>query len=106
MNWTPLQRETLAAMGLSPYRRASASPGVEPAATTHAPAEPRRASAVVREGDAPPALIAALLRAAGRDPDAADRDAVLRICPSPHALRGDARAKRALWPTLRALRGR
>jgi hypothetical protein len=45
----------------------------------------------------------ALLRAAGA-PQA--RDAVLALCPAPQALRGDPRAKRALWPRLRALRRR
>ena len=117
MNWSPLQRETLAAMGLSPYRLASASPRDESASkvvpsvapverNVSAPIDPRRPAAAARDGDPPPALVAALLRAAGRGPDAADRDAVLRICPPPHALRGDARAKRALWPTLRAMRKR
>lgn len=108
MNWTPLQRETLDAMGLSPYRLASSvssSPNAEPASTARIAMT--QLAAVSRMPDAAmpaDAFVVALLRAAGRAADAADRDAVLRICPPPHALRGDARAKRALWPTLRAMR--
>jgi len=114
VNWTPLQRETLEAMGLSPYRLASATPHADatPTAratmtterTAQASVEPRVASGVPRGGDASAVLIAALLRAAGRSADAADRDAVMRVCPSPQSLRGDPRAKRALWPMLRAMR--
>lgn len=108
MNWTPLQRETLEAMGLSPYRLASATPSVDAVAIARATAaqasiEPRTPNVAAR-GDASNALTTALLRAAGRGTDAPDRDAVLRACPSIQALRGDPRAKRALWPTLRALR--
>ncbi|MBP6748281.1 MAG: hypothetical protein KA144_01470 [Xanthomonadaceae bacterium] len=105
MNWTPLQRETLDAMGLSPYRLASAAPSAQPAATGRA-AEARQtvASSTPNAAMLGDAFANALLRAAGRAADAADRDAVLRVCPPPQALRGDARAKRALWPTLRAMR--
>lgn len=114
MSWTPLQRETLEAMGLSPYRLASATAhaDTQPTArattgaerTAQASVEPRLVSGAMRGGDTSAVLIAALLRAAGRSADAADRDAVLRACPSPPSLRGDPRAKRALWPTLRAMR--
>lgn len=109
MNWTPLQRETLDAMGLSPYRLASSSssssPNAESASTARtAMTQPTLASRTPNAASPVDPFAAALLRAAGRAADAADRDAVLRICPPPHALRGDARAKRALWPTLRAMR--
>ena len=51
-------------------------------------------------------LLHALLRAAGRDPGAADLAQVLRVLPRTSALRqGGAPAKRALWPLLRRLRG-
>ena len=109
MNWTPLQRETLEAMGLSPYRLASAMPSDETGTTVPtAAAQPSRAEPRIRtdatRGDLPQRLVEALLRAAGRGPDAPDREAVLHACPPAQTLRGDPRAKRALWPTLRALR--
>ncbi|MCC7247153.1 MAG: hypothetical protein IT473_00860 [Lysobacter sp.] len=105
MNWTPLQRETLDAMGLSTYRLASASPSAQPAAAARTAAVPPTDASRTKNAAIPDdAFAAALLRAAGRAADAADRDAVLRVCPPPQALRGDARAKRALWPTLRAMR--
>ena len=75
--WSPRQRQWLAALGYTLYEVAPV------------PAVP---------------LQHALLRAAGRDAAAADARVVLRALPAPDALRGDARAKRALWPRLRALR--
>ncbi len=81
--WSPLQRETLEAMGLPVYRAVGiAAPGELP--------------------DDP--LIHALLRAAGRSRDAEDAVRLARTWPAPRALRSDPRAKRALWPQLRALR--
>ena len=50
------------------------------------------------------ALLQALLRAAARDADSPDLPSVLRTLPSTATLRGDAAAKRALWPRLRRLR--
>ena len=116
MSWSPLQREMLDAMGLSPYRLASATPtdesprvivqentaasaktAAQNSGQTSSPGNPQVSS----DTDA---LAAALLRAAGRDRAAADRDSVLRACPPPQTLRGDPRAKRALWPILRAMR--
>jgi len=44
------------------------------------------------------------LRAAARDADSPDLAAVLRTLPATAALRGNAAAKRTLWPRLRALR--
>jgi hypothetical protein len=49
-------------------------------------------------------LLGALLRAAGRDRSAGDAAQLARSWPKPAALRGDAAAKRALWPQLRRLR--
>ena len=81
--WSPLQRETLEAMGLPVYRAVGiAAPGGLP--------------------DDP--LVDALLRAAARTRDAEDAARLARSWPPVHALRKDPRAKRALWPQLRALR--
>jgi hypothetical protein len=100
MSWSPLQREALEAMGLSPLQFIS---GVTPsdADLRSREAQPNTSAARPEASDR---LSVALLRAAGGDRDAQTREAVLALCPSPQALRGDARAKRALWPRLRALR--
>jgi hypothetical protein len=119
MSWSPLQREILDAMGLMPMQllasapsgviadssaaaSSAASPGLAGAAQPgRSPQSPGRAADVAPAGL--DAMTRALLRAAGA-PQA--RDAVLALCPAPQALRGDPRAKRALWPRLRALRRR
>lgn len=81
--WSALQRDTLDAMGLTAYRTVGvAVPGELP--------------------DDP--LIDALLRAAGRTRDGEDTVRLARTWPAPRTLRNDPRAKRALWPQLRALR--
>lgn len=80
MSWDPLQHEVLAALGHTVYRAVTPSVPV--------PDDP---------------LVHALLRAAGRDADAADAGLLCRRWPPPALLR-DAAAKRALWPQLRALR--
>lgn len=49
-------------------------------------------------------LLHAVLRAAGRDPADARARTLLGELPPVAALRGDAAAKRRLWPRLRALR--
>ena len=76
MTWDPVQRAVLAELGL-------------PLLAAALPDHPM--------GDA-------LLRAAGRDRTSADAAALLRGFPPASALRGDAAAKRALWPLLRRLR--
>jgi hypothetical protein len=63
-------------------------------------AEPARPVAPARAAGADSALLRAVLRAARRG---ADDPAVLALFDA-QALRGDAAAKRALWPQLRALR--
>lgn len=78
--WSPQQREWLAALG-------------------H----------VVHVAAPPPGLVddplrLAMLRAAGREATASDARALLRAWPPSASLRGDAAAKRHLWPQLRALR--
>ena len=47
-----------------------------------------------------------MLRAAGRDPADARAAMLLAELPPIATLRGDAAAKRGLWPRLRALRNR
>ncbi|TWG94489.1 hypothetical protein L599_000100002050 [Luteimonas sp. J16] len=102
MSFDPLQRECLEAMGFTVFAlagRADAGPVPPPAAD---PAPPR---GDVRRPPPPDRLLLALLRAAGCGPDDA---AALELCRSllpPGGLR-DARARRALWPRLRALRAR
>ena len=78
MAWDPLQREVLAELG-------------------H-PAE------VVALWDDP--IFDALLVAVGRDRHSPDAVALVRGWPAPGRLRGNAAAKRALWPQLRGLRRR
>jgi len=75
--WDEVQREILAALGHEPLVLAP-----------------------------PPedALLQALLRAAARDVQSPDLPAVLRALPATATLRGNAAAKRALWPRLRRLR--
>lgn len=77
--WDPFQREMLQALGHVPYV------ALDPAL----PDEP---------------LLDALLRAVGRDRGAGDAAQLARDWPKPAVLRGDAAAKRALWPQLRRLR--
>lgn len=81
--WSPLQRETLEAMGLPVYR------AVGIAACGGLPDDP---------------LIDALLRAAARNRETGDATRLAKLWPPVHVLRKDPRAKRALWPQLRALR--
>ena len=76
MAWDPLQREVLAELGL--------------------------ATEVVALWDDP--LFDALLVAVGRDRNSPDAVALVRAWPAPGRLRGNASAKRALWPQLRGLR--
>ncbi len=102
--WDPLQREILDAMGLSAHRLVAIMPGPAPSAAADAAAVPTPADGAAQTPDHP--LARALLRAAGRDPASADAAALLRGWPPARTLRGDPRAKRALWPQLRALRRR
>ena len=82
MSWDPWQREVLEALGHRVYEAVRPS---RPPATR----DP---------------LLLALLRAAGRDGDDGDVAGLLEAWPSAAELRGNAEAKRALWPALRALR--
>ena len=78
--------------------RSTAATASLPAAAVPAQAEPRPAL------PAQDRLARALLRAAGRAPDAVDAPILLAQWPDPARLRRDPAAKRALWPRLRALR--
>jgi len=86
LSWDAFQREVLAELGHVLYVPLQAgSPGVQ------APA-----------GDADAAMLAKLARAANVDAEALHAQA--DIAAASMKLRGDAAAKRALWPRLRALR--
>ena len=76
--WDPFQREVLAELGHAAYVMAL-------------PEDP---------------MLDALLRAAGRSRASADAAMLARTWPDPASLRGNAAAKRALWPRLRGLRRR
>ena len=82
MSWDPFQREVLEALGHPPMRHSG-------------PERPRLP-------DDP--LLHALLRASGRRADAPDAHDLVDGWPDWRTLRGDAGAKRAIWPRLRALR--
>jgi hypothetical protein len=82
VTWDPWQREVLEALGHDLLERAGRE---------HPPVP-----------DDP--LVHALLHAAGRGPEASDAAELVQGWPPAARLRGDAAAKRALWPRLRALR--
>lgn len=89
MSWDPFQRAVLAELGHVLYRlpggtAASAQDGDDDAAAADS------------------TMLARLARAAGVTPDALLAEA--DIAAQSARLRGDAAAKRALWPRLRALR--
>ncbi len=110
--WTPEQQQWLQAMGHSVWQMATAD-AVADASTDDRDAR-REAAELLREerpqrrtpepmarAAAPDRLTAAVLRAARREPGDVDVAALLADVA---ALRGNAAAKRALWPRLRALR--
>ena len=88
MSWNPAQQAMLEAMGYTLWRHAGAA--AAPAATP--------------VPDAPITGADTLLRALQRAAGGADLSSL--ALPPLASLRGDARAKRALWPRLRALRRR
>jgi len=89
--WDAFQREVLGALGHTPYRQRGLAEVA--AAGSSRPPSAARAQA---------GLLGAIARAAGIAPDRLAID--VPELPSPQSLRGDAAAKRALWPRLRALR--
>ena len=100
MSFDPFQRECLAAMGYAVY--ALADRGAVPA---DADAQVVAGPAAGEKPSGQSALLLALVRAAGGDPaDARMLEACRALLPP--AGMPDARARRALWPRLRALRAR
>ena len=91
MSWNLQQQTFLAAMGYSVYHRAGAPAAAAAVRVDEATPAPREPGAADR-------LHQALVRAAG------GRDLSGLALPPLDRLRGDAAAKRALWPRLRALR--
>ncbi|WP_369981904.1 alanine acetyltransferase [Xanthomonas bundabergensis] len=82
----------------SPRGRAPAAPAADPEPQRAATAPVRRAGLRL-----PDRLQIALLRASGRNPNDPATQALMATWPLAE-LRGNAAAKRALWPQLRALR--
>jgi hypothetical protein len=121
--WSPQQREWLQAMGHQVWALGGAqsieSGSQAVASVQDAPADARREAAALLKGESAPLarqaaptpreparadrLLLAVLRAAGRDSNDAEVAALITDLAS---LRGNAAAKRALWPHLRALRRR
>lgn len=96
--WHPFQREVLDALGHALYQRRGLAEGAAPSDSIAAAGVSPQPT--VDRGQA--GLLGAIARAAGIAPD---RLAIaLPELSSPQSLRGDAAAKRALWPRLRALR--
>ena len=95
MNWDPFQREILAELGYVVYRRA----GV--ALASHAETVPIDSQAIdaVSSDDL---MLLHVARAAGMTSEALQ--ACIEDMQVIAGLRGNASAKRALWPRLRALR--
>lgn len=95
MNWDPFQRDVLAELGHVLYRQAGVemAPGIDSEPVT-APSSDR---ALLDER-----MMARVARAAGMTTDALQSR--LDDLQAITSLRGDAAAKRALWPRLRALR--
>ena len=91
MSWDAFQREVLAELGHVLY------------APLRAQAESPEAEARMAAGDADAGMLARLARAVGVDAEALRMHADIAALAA--TLRGDAAAKRALWPRLRRLRG-
>ncbi len=92
MSWNPQQQAMLAAMGYTLYRQAGAAAEAPlPRASDTAPSHPSPRASSDR-------LLQALARAAG------GHDLAALALPPIDQLRASGAAKRALWPTLRALR--
>lgn len=130
--WSPQQQQWLSALGYTLYVSADAVPattGIEaeqtpPPVAVERPAAPVRRQAPAMETSSPPSpavtraptprmrpasrlpdrLHFALIRASGCNPNAEGAAELFAQWPSSAELRGNPAAKRALWPTLRALR--
>ena len=98
--WSAQQREWLQALGHDVLMRAAAAASPETSRAAESSAGAAGSTPGTAYADSP--LVRALLRAAGRD----DIAVLAAWLPDPATLHGDAAAKRALWPRLRALRGK
>lgn len=99
--WNAQQREWLQALGhdvLVLAGNPAAPESATTASSTVSDAGSARASAANQPADIP--LMRAVLKAAGRR----EVGELAAWLPDPASLRGNAAAKRALWPRLRALR--
>lgn len=96
MSWDPFQREVLAELGHVLYRQAGTA-----AAGDAAPVRVDAPGTLDAVGDDP--MLARVARAAGVSVDAL-RAGIVDLQGVIGNLRGNASAKRALWPRLRALR--
>jgi hypothetical protein len=106
--WSREQLEWLQALGHDVLMLAPADSEVramtERSSNAPAPQESRPARGVAtRPASSASPLLRALARAAGRSEDDAE---FLQTVPDISVLRGNPAARRALWPRLRALRGR
>jgi hypothetical protein len=93
VSWDSFQHAVLSELGLRAYTLAGAAPAGQDLQSA-----PEAAGA--SPGELPPALLAALARAAGCAPDQVLELARITRMPA------DAAARRALWPRLRRLRSR
>ena len=124
--WSTQQQQWLKALGHTVYVQGTALPRAS-VETPSVQALPQAVAAPVRARRPDPAVVPepgqavtapvrratsrlpdklhfALIRASGCNPNAPDAAAVIAQWPASSTLRGNAAAKRALWPQLRALR--
>jgi len=103
MTWDALQREMLAALGHTLYVIGD-SPAIRDTghAVETAPEVSAPARSMLDRTASPNALLRALLRAANLSDDSVP--SLRSQLPPLHSLTGNATAKRALWPMLRAMR--
>lgn len=119
--WSAQQQHWLSAMGYTLYATGpveapadvepedtqahATAEAVAPAAEPPRPATPRPSTPRMRTAARlPDRLHFALIRASGCNPNAEGAADLFAQWPSSAELRGNPAAKRALWPTLRALR--
>ena len=100
-----LAPEPVAAVGVArPAARTSVRSARSQSPAAPAP-RPVRGSGPRPSGNrVPDKLHIALIRASGCNPNAPGSEQLMAAWPSPAQLRGNAAAKRALWPRLRSLR--
>ncbi len=99
MNWDPFQREVLAELGHVVYRQAGVSIADDAETVL---VDPPRVDVASMNHPMTHSMLAHLARAAGMTPEALQ--ASIEDAQLIASLHGNASAKRALWPRLRALR--